>query len=68
MGGRLDFSWRKSTYCDQGPEPTQQGIGSDEGGEFSKPAPTDELGFASQSDSLGVGEAPGFAATLFGRT
>jgi hypothetical protein len=32
---------------------------------FPKAAPVDELGFASQPDALGVGEALGFATELF---
>src|ERR1022692_3635371 len=38
---------------------------SDEGGQFPKAASADELGFASQPHSLGVGEALGFATELF---
>jgi hypothetical protein len=43
----------------------QRGIWSDECGQSLKAAPADELGFASQPDSLGVGEALGFATELF---
>jgi hypothetical protein len=49
---------------DEDTEPAEQGVGSHEGGELPKAVPADELGFASESSSLGVGEAPGFAAEL----
>ena len=52
-------------FGDQDTEPTEQGIWSDEGGQFPKAAPADALGFARQPDSLGVGEALGFATELF---
>src|ERR1017187_4910831 len=50
---------------DQDTEPTEQGIWSDQSGQSPKAAPADELGFASQPDSLGVGEALEFATELF---
>src|ERR1017187_8809369 len=52
-------------FGDQNTKPTEQGIWSDQSGQFSKAAPAAELGFASQPDSLGVGEALGFATELF---
>jgi hypothetical protein len=51
-------------FGDQDTKPTE-GIWSDERGQFPKAAPTDALGFARQPDSLGVGEALGFATELF---
>src|SRR5450755_755051 len=51
-------------FGDQDTEPTE-GIWSDECGQFPKAAPADALGFARQPDSLGVGEAVGFATKLF---
>jgi hypothetical protein len=51
-------------FGDQDTEPTE-GIWSDECGQFPKAAPTEALGFPSQPDSLGVGEALGFATELF---
>jgi hypothetical protein len=50
-------------FGDQDTKPTE-GIWSDERGQFPKAAPTDALGFARQPDSLGVGEALGFATEL----
>ena len=52
-------------FGDQDTEPTEQGIWSDQCGQFPKAAPTDELGFARQPNALGVGEALGFATELF---
>ena len=52
-------------FGNQDTKPTEEGIWSDEGGQFPKAAPADELGFASQPDALGVGEALGFATELF---
>ena len=52
-------------FGDQATEPTQQSVWSDQSGDLAKAPSTDELGFASKSDSLGVGKAPGFAAQLF---
>jgi hypothetical protein len=51
-------------FGDQDTEPTE-GIWSDECGQFPQAAPADALGFPSQPDSLGVGEALGFATELF---
>ena len=51
-------------FGDQDTEPTE-GIWSDEGGQSPKAAPTDALGFARQPESLGVGEALGFATEFF---
>jgi hypothetical protein len=52
-------------FGDQDTGPTEQGIWSDQCGQFPKAAPADEPGFASQPDSLGVGEALGFVTELF---
>jgi hypothetical protein len=49
----------------QDTEPTQQGVWSDQSGDLCKPPPAEELGFASQPDSLGVAKARGLAAELF---
>src|ERR1017187_2167102 len=52
-------------FGDQDTKPTEQGIWSDQSGQFPKAAPTDALGFARQPDALGVGEALGFTTELF---
>ena len=52
-------------FGDQDTEPTERVSGVNECGQFPKAAPTDALGFARQPDSLGVGEALGFATELF---
>jgi hypothetical protein len=52
-------------FGDEGTEPTEQGIWSDQSGDLAKAPSADELGFASKPDSLGVGKATGFAAQLF---
>ena len=50
---------------DQDSKPTELRVGSDEGGDLFKATPSDDLGFASKPDSLGVSEASGSAAELF---
>jgi hypothetical protein len=52
-------------FGDEGTEPTEQGVWSDQSGDLAKAPSADELGFASNPDSLGIGKAPGFAAQLF---
>ena len=52
-------------FGDEGTEPTEQGVWSDQSGDLAKAPSSDELGFASKPDSLGIGKAPGFAAQLF---
>ena len=52
-------------FGDQGTEPTEQSVWSDQSGDLAKTPSADELGFASNPDSLSVGKAPGFAAQLF---
>jgi len=52
-------------FGDEGTEPTEQGVWSDQSGDLAKAPSADEVGFASKPDSLGIGKAPGFAAQLF---
>jgi len=52
-------------FGDQDGEPTEQGIESDEGGQFPQAASADEFGFARQPKVLGVGETVGYAIELF---
>ncbi len=52
-------------FGDQGTEPTEQSVWSDQRGDWAKTPSADELGFASKPDSLSVGKAPGFATQLF---
>ena len=52
-------------FGDEGTEPTEQSVWSDQSGNLAKAPSADELGFASKPDLLGVGKAPGFTAQLF---
>ena len=52
-------------FGDQDTEPTERESGVTSVADFPRRRPTNELGFPSQPDALGVGEALGFAAALF---